>query len=70
MHFIAACAIFKMILGRYLQIEPKQVQFYYGPTANPISQRDLVMAIFGVTGPIRTSLPFMRLHAVAKLVLM
>ena len=35
MHFIVARAVLRMILGRYLQIEPKQVQFSYGPHGKP-----------------------------------
>jgi 4'-phosphopantetheinyl transferase len=35
MHFIVARAVLRMILGRYLQIEPKQVQFSYGYHGKP-----------------------------------
>ena len=34
-HFIVARAVLRTILGRYLQIEPKRVQFSYGPHGKP-----------------------------------
>ena len=33
--FIVCRAVLRMILGRYLQIEPKQIQFSYGPHGKP-----------------------------------
>ena len=35
MHFIVSRAVLRMILGRYLQIEPKGVQFSYGHHGKP-----------------------------------
>jgi 4'-phosphopantetheinyl transferase len=35
MHFIVSRAVLRMILGRYLQIEPKRIQFSYGPHGKP-----------------------------------
>ena len=33
--FIVRRAVLKMILGRYLQVEPNQIQFTYGPHGKP-----------------------------------